>query len=822
MEKYTPSSIESKWQRFWEERGYFRVDTRKGERKFYALVMFPYPSGTLHVGHCRNYIIGDALVRYKKMKGFRVLSPMGWDAFGLPAENAAIKGGIHPWDWTRENIRTLKKQLHALGTGYDWSREITSCLPDYYRWTQWLFLKLYEKGLAYRKKAPVNWCPSCKTVLANEQVVGGSCERCGEEVIIKEMEQWFLRITHYAEELLRDLETLPSWPEKVKVMQRNWIGKSEGVEIYFPLAWEKGKTLPVFTTRVDTIFGATYVVLAPRHPLVEIIKKKVGGEKAREIDSFLDRWVRRARRAEELVEKEGIFTGVYAINPVNGEKIPIWIGNYVLYEYGTGAIMAVPAHDERDFEFAKRFSLPIRVVIQPPGKRLSPEEMEEAYEGKGILVNSAQFNGLDSETAKEKIALWMEEKGIGKRKVYYTLRDWLVSRQRYWGAPIPIIYCSRCGTVPVPEEDLPVELPYEVEFTPTGESPLGKVPSFVQTECPCCGKPARRETDTLDTFVDSSWYYLRYVSPEKDKPFLPELVNMWLPVDQYIGGVEHAILHLLYSRFITKFLRDIGWVNFSEPFHNLFTQGMVIKDGAKMSKSKGNVVSPDELIARYGADTLRTYILFMGPPEKDVEWDDRAIEGGWRFLNRYWRLVDNLKDLLPPEENFREEKLSAGGKKLLQVIHKSIRDISEDMENFRFNTALARLMEFLNFLYSFQPVEEEDKRILRLALLRFTQLLHPFAPHITEEVWERLGEKPSLLDTSWPQAEERYLQEERVTVVVQVNGKLRGRFTAPPRSSSEYLQEKALSLPQVRKYLEGKNLRKVIVVKDRLVNLVVE
>ena len=825
MEKYIPEKIEKKWQRFWEEKGYFEVDTRDSSRKFYALVMFPYPSGTLHVGHCRNYIIGDALVRYKKMQGFRVLSPMGWDAFGLPAENAAIKEGIHPWEWTRKNIQILKRQLHSLGAGYDWKREVTSCLPDYYRWTQWIFLKLFEKGLAYRKEAPVNWCPSCKTVLANEQVVDGKCERCGAEVIIKEMEQWFLKITNYAEELLKDLDLLPNWPEKVKVMQRNWIGKSEGVEIYFRLKdvqWEKGKILPVFTTRVDTIFGATYVVIAPRHPLLKEILKVVDEKKRKEIEEFLNRWRSTVKKAGEEMEKEGVFTGVYAINPVNDEEIPLWVGNYVLYEYGTGAIMAVPAHDQRDFEFAKRYSLPIRVVIQPEGETLDPSTMECAYEEPGIMVNSGEFSGLKSEEGKKKIALWMEKKGIGKRSVCYALRDWLVSRQRYWGAPIPVIYCEKCGIVPVPEKDLPVLLPENVEFLPTGESPLKFVPEFVNTTCPKCGGKAKRETDTLDTFVDSSWYYLRYVSLEKDKPFEPEVVNKWLPVDQYIGGVEHAILHLLYSRFITKFLRDIGWVNFPEPFQNLFTQGMVVKDGAKMSKSKGNVVSPDDLIEKYGADTLRTYILFMGPPEKDVEWDDRAIEGEWRFLNRYWRKAEEIREWEIEEGEIKIEKLSESGRKLFRRVHRAIKEVTQDMEDFRFNTAIAKLMELLNDIYALTPQDEEDRKVLKFAILNLTLLLHPFAPHVTEEVWERLGNKPSIMDQPWPKYDERYLAEEEITVVVQVNGKLRGKFTAPPDADQDFLKEKALSLPVVQKYTEGKEIKRIIVVRNRLVNVVTE
>ena len=824
MEKYSPDKIEYRWQKFWEENKYFHVDTKDSHKKFYALVMFPYPSGTLHVGHCRNYIIGDALVRYKKMKGFNVLSPMGWDAFGLPAENAAIKSKIHPWEWTKNNIKILKKQLFSLGVGYDWEREITSCSPEYYKWTQWLFLKLYEKGLAYRKRSPVNWCPSCKTVLANEQVINGRCERCGSEVILKEMEQWFLKITNYSSELLNDINSLPNWPERVKLMQKNWIGESKGVEIYFKTQSPelKGKNLPVFTTRVDTIFGATYLVLSPRHPIIKKIIGKVSPEKREEIEKFLKK-SSKVRKPGEEIEKEGVFTGEWVINPVNNEKIPLWIGNYVLYEYGTGAIMAVPAHDERDFEFAKKYNLPIRIVIDNPENHLNAESLTHAYEEDGILINSSQFNGMKSNNAKEKIADWMEEKKIGKRAVYYALRDWLISRQRYWGVPIPIVYCEHCGIVPVPEKDLPVLLPENVEFTPTGESPLKYVKDFVETRCPKCGRKARRETDTLDTFVDSSWYYLRYINPNLyDKPFLREDVNKWLPVDQYIGGVEHAILHLLYSRFITKFLRDIGWVNFSEPFKNLFTQGMVVRNGAKMSKSKGNVVSPDELIKKYGADTLRTYILFMGPPEKDVEWDDRAIEGGWRFLNRVWnKVMNSLSEITGKDKGIDIKNSSPEGKEIFKLTHRLIKDVTCEMEGFHFNTAIAHLMEFLNRITSFNGNSSEDRKILRFSLKNFLLLLHPFAPHITEELWGKMGYPPSILDTPWPTYEERWTKEEEITIIVQVNGKVRGKFTAKRGTSEETLKEESLTLPRIEKYILGKKIEKFIIVKNKLINLVV-
>ncbi len=807
---YPFKEIEQKWQKKWEEEKRFHVDvvSTPREKKYYSLVMFPYPSAELHVGHARNYVIGDAVSRYKRMKGYTVLSPMGWDAFGLPAENAAIKHGIHPKDWTFRNISRIKGQLKSWGIGYDWDREIATCLPEYYRWTQWLFLKLYENGLAYRKKAGVNWCPSCNTVLANEQVIEGKCERCSTPVEQRELEQWFFRITAYAQRLLDDLSLLKDWPERVKIMQRNWIGRSEGVEITFPV---KGSNLKItcFTTRIDTIFGVTYVVIAPDYYQMDEILA-ISPYK-REVREFINQ-VLRERHIDRgsVAEKKGIFTGVYVINPVNGEEVPVWVGNYVLTEYGTGAVMAVPAHDQRDWEFAHKYGLRMVKVIDHPDADFT----KGAWEEKGRMVNSGQFNDLDSEEAKERIADWIEKNGWGRRKVNYRLRDWLISRQRYWGAPIPIIYCEKCGIVPVPEEDLPVLLPDVVEFRPTGESPLKYVKEFVNTTCPKCGSPARRETDTMDTFVDSSWYYLRYISPKDDnQPFDSDLVNKWLPVDQYIGGVEHAILHLMYSRFITKVLYDLGYVNFVEPFERLFTQGMIIKDGAKMSKSKGNVVSPDHLIERFGADTMRLYILFIGPPDRDAEWNDRAVEGIWRFLNRVWNLIEiyqGVADVGDPEVD----------KVVRRKLHQTIKKVSEDMEgDFHFNTAVSAIMELVNLLYEKRD-KGVSKKVFGESIEGLLLLLYPFVPHICEELWIRLGRKDRLADQTWPKYNPDYLLEETVEWVIQVNGKVRARMRLPRDVDSEKVKERALS--EVSRYLVGKEVVKTIIVPQKLINVVVK
>lgn len=826
--EYQPNRIEPKWQKYWEDIRLFYMDPTSTKPKFYCLMMFPYPSAALHVGHGRNYIIGDVLARYKLMHGYNVLTPMGWDAFGLPAENAAIKSGIHPRVSTLNNIATMKRQLYSWGVCYDWSREITACLPDYYKWTQWIFLQLYKSGLAYRKMGLVNWCPSCQTVLANEQVIGGCCERCDTQITQKELEQWFFRITKYADRLLQDLELLDGWPEKVKIMQRNWIGKSLGAEIEFPV-FDSPLRIRCFTTRLDTIYGATYIVLAPEHPLVEELVKGTGQEKA--VMEFRETVLRKTRleRESTVGEKNGVFTGRYAINPFNREKIPLWIADYVLSEYGTGAVMAVPTHDQRDFLFAKKYGLPMRVVIQPEGEVLRVEDMHEAYEGDGVQINSGEFTGLPNKVAIEKMADLLEKNGWGKRTVNYKLRDWLVSRQRYWGAPIPIIYCDSCGIVPVPEEDLPVLLPENVEFKPTGMSPLAYCKEFVHTNCPKCKKPARREIDTMDTFVDSSWYFLRYLSPRDDKkPFDRALVDKWLPVDQYIGGVEHAILHLMYSRFIIKVLYDLGYVGFKEPFKNLFTQGMIIKDGAKMSKSKGNVVSPDDLIAQYGADTVRLYTLFIGPPEKDAEWSDEGVGGAWRFLNRVWRLCVKHKELVRKEKgNISKipEQLPDPAKDVRFLTHKTIKRVTEDIENgFHFNTAIASLMEFTNGLYLVDDKLIQKggvcNTVLSEAIIALVKLLSPFVPHIAEEIWEILGEKPSIFYQQWLKYDERCLLKETQSIVIQVDGKVRSRIEVPVDISQDQLKKEVLGDPRVQRFIAGKGVANIVIVPGRLVNVV--
>ena len=834
---YPFKKIEAKWQKFWRKTGLFTMDPQSARPKYYCLMMFPYPSSALHVGHGRNYIIGDVVARFIMMRGFNVLAPMGWDAFGLPAENAAIKDGIHPRISSLRNIARMKEQLDSWGAGYDWSREITSCLPDYYKWTQWIFLKLYEKGLAYKKKAAVNWCPSCQTILANEQVIEGRCWRCEDQVTEKVLEQWFFKITAYAQRLLDDLTKLKEWPQRVRAMQQNWIGRSVGVKIDFPVVGDD-EALSCFTTRVDTIYGATYMVLAPEHPYIEELAQAAANKDG--ILSFIER-VRKQNmlaRADVEVEKEGIFTGRFVVNPVNNRQIPLWIANYVLMEYGTGAVMAVPAHDQRDFEFAKKYNLPIEVVIDNPEGPLSAQTMKQAYVDEGIMVNSAPFNGLDNRRAQEKIADFMEEKKIGKRAVHYRLRDWLISRQRYWGAPIPIVYCKNCGEVAVAEKDLPVLLPEKVEFRPHGESPLKQVKKFVQARCPKCKGEALRETDTMDTFVDSAWYYLRYLSPkDKKRPFDSEIVNKWLPVDQYIGGVEHAILHLLYSRFITKVFYDMGLVSFDEPFKRLFTQGMIIKGGAKMSKSKGNVVSPDALIAKYGADTVRLYTLFIGPPERDAEWNDRGVEGAWRFLNRVWRLVSQFTVGPSAKETVTSEKLK-------RKTHLTIKKVTEDLEReFHFNTAISAVMELVNEIYSFLDAETVKKcscrhceesfgsvsgdeaiskeGIVKEAIETVVILLSPFVPHIAEEMWQRLGKKGSIFRLPWPAYDKEAIQAEEALIVVQINGKVRAKITVPYDINEEELKKRILRDEKVAAWIGGKPVKKFFVVPKKLANIVV-
>jgi len=828
--------VDRKWQDFWGDRGVFNVDVKDTSKpKYYCLVMFPYPSSELHVGHARNYIIGDTVARYKKMRGFYVLAPIGWDAFGLPAENQAIKHKIHPQKWTLKNIERIKEQLKSWGIGYDWSREITTCSADYYKWTQWIFLKLYNKGLAYRKKSPVNWCSSCKTVLANEQVIDGRCERCSTEIIQKNLKQWFFKITDYAQRLLDDLELLGEWPERVKIMQNNWIGKSEGVEICFPVDNSELR-LNCFTTRVDTIFGATFVALNWEH---SCIKKLIeDSPNKRDIEKFIEKIKSQpSLRLADTFEKEGIFTGKFALNPMNGKKIPIWIANYILSSYGTGAIMCVPAHDGRDLEFAKKYKLPVVEVIGRPKtdeERLfcgiaSEQQNElfndEVYEGEGILLNSGEFNGLNSEEAKQRIADHMEEKDIGRRAVNYKLRDWLVSRQRYWGAPIPIIYCSSCGEVPALEEDLPVLLPEVKKFLPTGQSPLSYIKEFIQVKCPKCGRKAEREIDTMDTFVDSSWYYLRYISPkEGNKPFVKEDVNRWLPVDQYIGGVEHAILHLMYSRFINKFLMDENLLNFPEPFRRLFTQGMIVKAGAKMSKSKGNVVAPDYILDKYGADTMRLYILFMGPPQKDAEWQDEGLMGIWRFIQRALRLVDILMECRKQdvkEEHSPKTDYNAYENELLRKMHFTIKEVTRDLEgNFQFNTAISRIMELVNQAYKGLAQATIRGEILGEVVDAIFLLLSPFTPHISESVNEILGNEPSILNRQWPEYNEDYLKEEVVEIAVLVNGRLRDKLKVNIDWPKETVEEKSLSLGKIKKILSGKLPKKVIYVEKKIVNIV--
>jgi len=815
--EYNFREIEKKWQQKWFSQNKYKVTEDSPKPKFYVLEMFPYPSGKLHMGHVRNYSIGDVFARFMRLKGYNVLHPMGWDAFGLPAENAAIKHGIHPSDWTWSNIENMKRQLKELGISYDWDREVATCHPDYYKWTQWMFLQFYKAGLAYRKRSYVNWCPSCETVLANEQVVNGRCERCKSLVGKKDLEQWFFRITNYAERLLRDIEKLDGWPEKVKIMQRNWIGRSEGAEVEFEIEG-LGKKVKVFTTRPDTLFGVTYLVLAPEHPLTkEII---AGKPQEKECLEFIEKmqYLNEIERTSTETEKEGRFTGGYALHPLTSEKVPIYIANYVLVDYGTGAVMGVPAHDQRDFDFAKKYNLPIKVVIKGDGVDI--ENLQSAYEGEGVLINSGEFDGLKNTEAMKKITEYLEEKGCGKACVTYKLRDWLISRQRYWGAPIPIVYCDDCGIVPVPEEELPVLLPYNVEFKPTGQSPLAYCEEFVNTTCPKCGKPARRETDTMDTFICSSWYYFRYTDPKNsEKPFEKSLVDYWLPVDQYIGGVEHAILHLLYSRFFTKVLYDLGYVSFEEPFKNLLTQGMVLKDGAKMSKSLGNIVSPEEIVERYGADTARLFILFAAPPERDLEWSDQGVEGCFRFLNRLWRLYIELKDKLSDSSLPGQSELDD---ELNYRLNYTIKKVTEDIgERFNFNTAISSIMELLNFLYDYKEKGSLNKELILKTLRNLLILIYPFTPHIACELWEIMGFEGDIEDVSWPEYDESALVRKNVEIAVQINGKVRARFNIPVDISEEALKQKIMNDEKIKTFLEGKEIVKFIYVKNRLVNIVV-
>ena len=834
---YPFSEIEPKWQKRWKEAGVFRAISPvpgadkvpgTGKKKYYLLEMFPYPSGRIHMGHVRNYTIGDVMARFRLAQGCRVLHPMGFDAFGQPAENAAIKRGVDPAEWTMQCVEEMRAGLRRMGFSYDWDREVVTCQPEYYRWNQWIFLRMLKKGLAYRAKAPVNWCPGCQTTLANEEVVNGKCWRCASAVEPKQLEQWFLKITAYSQQLLDDLGKLADWPERVLTMQKNWIGRSEGVEIGFTVKGS-GEPLPVFTTRPDTIFGATYVVLAPEHPLVEKLVR--GRPEEKEVRAFIER-VKKKPREERIAEgekKEGVFTGGLAVNPVNGEAIPIWAADYVLMEYGTGAIMAVPAHDQRDFLFAKEHKLPIRVVIRPPdggasqvpGTKLEPGtrylEWTEAFEGEGAQVNSAQFDGLPSGEGKRKIAEWMEREKKGRRVVQWRLRDWLISRQRYWGTPIPAVYCEACGMVPVPEEQLPVVLPAKAPFTGQGGSPLAKVKEFVETSCPKCRKPARRETDTMATFFDSSWYFLRFCSPKEGAlPFDPKEAASWMPVDQYIGGIEHAILHLLYSRFFTKFLRDEGLLKLDEPFGRLLTQGMVLKEGEVMSKSKGNVVDPNGVIERHGADALRMFILFAAPPEDQLEWNDSAIDGIWRFLNRVWELAEKTGQKPVPGTGTVPGTDMGSAVDLKRAIHAAVKRVTGDIESFKFNTAISGLMEFRNGLEKV-PAGAAGQREAVETLIR---LLSPFAPHMAEELWERLGHREMLAAHPWPAYDPQLLVQKEVTLVVQVNGKVRARLTVATDLPADRLKEQVLADPAVQKWLDGKPPKDVIIVPNRLVNVV--
>ncbi|MCX8022593.1 MAG: leucine--tRNA ligase [Syntrophorhabdaceae bacterium] len=823
MRQYDPQTIEEKRQRIWEETGQFHVEETKEKEKYYLLEMFPYPSGRIHMGHVRNYSIGDVLARYKRMQGYNVLHPMGWDAFGMPAENAAIKHGVHPAKWTFENIEYMRKQLKRLGFSYDWRREIATCDPEYYRWEQWMFLKMYEKGLVYRKNAPVNYCVFCQTVLANEQVEDGRCWRCGEEVIQKELTQWFFAITRYADELYEYCDRLTGWPERVLNMQKNWIGKSYGVEVDFKL--EDGRPLKIFTTRPDTLYGVTFMVLAPEHPLSTELPRGTPYEE--DANRFIQKAKTQDRsfRGDLNLKKEGVFTGRYGINPINGEKVPIYIGNFVLMEYGTGAIMSVPAHDQRDFEFAKEYNIPVVLTIMPEGGFFDVSSMESAYEGDGIMVNSGMFNGMHNREAIPKIISYLESINVGKGTVNYRLRDWGISRQRYWGAPIPIIYCEKCGIVPVPYEDLPVRLPLDVDVTVVGKSPLAEDPRFYETTCPSCKGKGRRETDTMDTFVESSWYYLKYACPEYSiGPLDKERVDYWMPVDQYIGGVEHAVLHLLYSRFFNRVLNELGLVSVREPFTNLLTQGMVIKDGAKMSKSKGNVVDPDYLVERYGADATRLYCLFASPPEKDLEWSDKGIEGSIRFLNRVWRLVAEREEILKGSDAIYELASKKDDSFRLTVkLHQTIKKVTEDIERFHLNTAIAGIMELVNAIYRFIEKDRdtvEERGLLKGAIEILMRLLYPFVPHISEELWEMIGKDGKEIGSSWPTYKDEYTVEDKVTVAIQINGKLRETCEVERDIDEERLREIVLSLEKVKKYTEGKDIRKMIIIPNKLVNIV--
>ncbi|MSO82455.1 MAG: leucine--tRNA ligase [Acidobacteria bacterium] len=856
MAEYHPQELDRKWQQHWAASRAFEVTADPSRPKFYCLEMFAYPSGHAHVGHVRNYIIGDVMARTKRMRGFNVLHPFGWDAFGLPAENAAIKSGIHPDASTRGNIAHMKGQLQRLGISYAWERELATCDSEYYKWNQWLFIRMFERGLAYRRRSSVNWCPSCNTVLANEQVVDGGCWRCSTPVEMRDLEQWFFRITAFADELLDAAAGLTGWPEKVLTMQRNWIGRSEGARVTFQMEGDRGsgvgdrgsECVEVFTTRIDTIYGATFVLLGPEHPLVSGLAAK-----SRDPESFRQqvqafRAQDRMARMSGEIEKQGFDTGVRAINPFTKEPVPVWVANFVLGEYGTGAVMAVPAHDQRDFEFARKFNLPIRVVVTSDGRPVQADGMTESVEAYGTLVNSGEYSGLPSAEAQTRMIVAAKKRGIGEGTVQYRLKDWGISRQRYWGTPIPMIYCEKDGIVPVPDDQLPVELPAIAQFSGRGDSPLAQVPEFVNVTCPKCGGTARRETDTMDTFVDSSWYFYRFADPRNNKmPFDPAAVKYWLPVDFYSGGVEHAILHLIYSRFFARVFRDLGLVDHSEPFTQLLTQGMVLKDGAVMSKSRGNVVDPDTMLQKYGADALRLYVMFVAPPEKEVEWSDAGLEGSFRFLARVWRLLDHWCDTIGGEgiggpETF--ESLNAAERAIRRKTHDTIRRVTADIEERQqLNTAVSAMMELVNDLYAFgertatgapgrrgaedvEHVGETERReticVVREALEALIRLLAPFAPHTAEEMWERLGHETGMTAATWPAYDAGVARAEEIVVPVQVNGKVRSRLTVPADASEQELEQLALADPAIQSYTTGKTVKKVVVAKGRLVSLVVQ
>ncbi|MFP4586979.1 MAG: leucine--tRNA ligase [Desulfohalobiaceae bacterium] len=829
MQEYKPKELEQKWQRIWEEEKLFSAVEDPEKPKYYVLEMFPYPSGSIHMGHVRVYTIGDVIARYKWMRGFNVLHPMGWDAFGLPAENAAIQHGTHPAKWTYQNIKEMRSQLQRLGYSLDWERELATCDPEYYQWEQLFFLLLWENGLVYRKKAPVNWCPACKTVLANEQVEDGACWRCDSMVEDKELTQWFLRITTYAEELLQDLEELTQgWPERVVAMQKNWIGKSTGAEIDFPIQGT-GHSLRVFTTRPDTIYGATFMSLAPEHPLLPEIKAH--SDRSQDIDSFVQEILaedKKVSREEERREKKGIFTGLFCENPLSGEKMPIYVANFVLMEYGTGAIMAVPAHDQRDLEFARKYDLPVRVVVQPQEGESLDRNLQQAYTGQGFLVNSQEFTGQDNEKAKESIVERLQEKGLGQKSVNYRLRDWNISRQRYWGTPIPVVYCEKCGTQPVPARDLPVRLPLQIQMPEDGRSPLPEDQEFLQSICPSCQGPAQRETDTMDTFVESSWYFARYTSAQLESaPFDRQALDYWLPVDQYIGGIEHAILHLLYARFFTKALRDLGYMTIDEPFSQLLTQGMVLKDGAKMSKSKGNIVDPNEMLDRFGADTTRLFTLFASPPEKDLDWQDQGVEGAHRFLSRLWRLGQDIKQTLIPCGPclvMDNAGLSARAKELRRKEHSCQQRITRDIqERFQFNTAIAAVMELVNEISAAREdllETEQDRLVLSSAWSTVLVSLYPMTPHICEELWQQMGNDSCLARCTWPEHDPQALLQDEVQLVIQVNGKLRGKLSVPAGADQEDIKALALQNSNVQRHIQGKDIKKVVVIPEKLVNVV--